>query len=534
MPNNISQNNKRIAKNAIMLYVRMLLSIAVSLYTSRVILQTLGVEDYGIYGVVGGVVAMFSFLNAAMSGATSRFLTFEMGKAKYGNDENGTQIIRSSHIPNLPHTLTPLQKTFSSAMIIHMAIALVVFSSAITVGLWFLNNKLVIPEERMTAAYWVYVCSIAGMFISVTQVPYNAAIIAHEKMDVYAYVDLLNVFLKLAIVYLLLIGNFDKLILYALLMLCVNVIVAMTYRIYCLKHYEETHFHWIIDKRTLKSITSFSLYNLFGNAAWVMNNQGTNFILNMFFGVTVNAAASIASTVSNVINGFATNIMTAFRPAVTKAFASGNYIEFENLLNWAIKIILIIYSLIAIPVCITADKVLSIWLVEVPRYAVVFCQLMLISLYWETFKQLIVMGIHACGHVRFVSLLSGIVYCINPMIIYVCFKFGLPASFAYISAIFMNMFIGIVDIFIMKFEIRDVPIRSYCISLASVTAAVASTFGLWDFIPHIQVTNTFASIVIDSLQIIAIFATLSYTVVLNSSQRNRLSNIVKNKVTRKL
>ena len=215
-----------------MLYFRMLLNMVVSLYTSRVVLQTLGVEDYGVYGVVGGIVSMFSFLNSTMAGATSRFLTFEMGK---GDKER-------------------LKATFSSALIIHIGMALLVLILAETIGVWFLNNKLVIPEGRMEAAHWVLQFSVLGMIVGFTQVPYNAAIIAHEKMDVYAYVELIHVFLKLGIVYLLWIGNFDKLILYAFLTLMVNVIVAMIYRIYCIRHYEESKFNAHLDKDISKNI----------------------------------------------------------------------------------------------------------------------------------------------------------------------------------------------------------------------------------------------------------------------------------------
>ena len=256
-------SNKRIAKNTIMLYIRMLLSVVVSLYTSRIVLEVLGVEDYGLYGLVGGVVAMFSFLNSTMAGATSRFLTFEMGR---GDQER-------------------VKSTFSSALIIHIAIALLVLVLSETVGLWYLNNKLVIPENRMYAAHWVLQFSVLGMIVSFTQVPYNAAIIAHEKMDVYAYVELLNVFLKLCIVYLLSIGNFDKLILYAFLVLVVSILIAFIYRIYCIRHYEETKFTMHFDKKISKEIVSFSLYNLLGNMGTVVNTQGTAFVINKFFGL---------------------------------------------------------------------------------------------------------------------------------------------------------------------------------------------------------------------------------------------------------
>ena len=261
-----TSNNKRIAKNTIMLYIRMFISMLVGLYTSRVVLATLGVEDYGIYGVVGGVVAMMGFLNASMSGATSRFLTFELGR---GDKDR-------------------LAKTFSSALIVHIAIAIIVFILAETVGLWFLCNKLNIPEGRMEAAHWVYQFSILATMLSITQVPYNATIIAHEKMDVYAYMEILNVSLKLLIVYLLCIGNFDKLILYASLMLAVSILIMMVYRIYAIRQFPEAHFHWIWDKTYLRPLLSFSGWDLYGNACVIARQQGTNFLINIFYGVVFN------------------------------------------------------------------------------------------------------------------------------------------------------------------------------------------------------------------------------------------------------
>ena len=255
-------DNKTIARNSILLYLRMLLSIIVSIYTSRIVLQTLGVSDYGVYNVVGGVVAMLTFLNSAMAGATSRFFTFEMGK-----DDTKR-----------------LNNTFSSAMFIHIGLAAVVLIITETFGLWLLCNKLVIPEERMFAAHVVYQCSIIGMVITFTQVPYNAAIISHEKMDVYAYVELLHVFLKLGIVYLLLVGNFDKLVLYAILVLSVNVIVAMTYRIYCLKNFVETKVVFLWDKSILEPMLSFFGWNAFSGCGYSLRVYGSNIVLNTFFG----------------------------------------------------------------------------------------------------------------------------------------------------------------------------------------------------------------------------------------------------------
>ena len=332
-------SNKRIAKNALMLYIRMFLTMIVGLYTSRVVLATLGVEDYGIFGVVGGVVAMMGFLNASMSGATSRFLTFELGR---GNQKR-------------------LAEMFSSALIVHIGIALIVFVLAETVGLWFLCNKLVIPEGRMTAAHWVYQCSILSAMLTITQAPYNASIIAHEKMGIYAYIEILNVTLKLLIVYLLVIGDLDKLILYAILHLVVTIIVLLTYRIYCIRKFEEIKFQWTWDKGIIKSLLSFSTWNIFSNVGWMFQHHGTNFVINFFLGVAMNAAVSIGLTVANTINNFASNVMTAFRPQIIKFWAIGQKDDMQRLTVLALKVICSIYCFVAIPCFVEIDNVLKLW-----------------------------------------------------------------------------------------------------------------------------------------------------------------------------
>ena len=304
----IQSTNKRIAKNTLMLYVRMIISTLVILYTSRVVLNTLGVDDYGIYNVVGGIVAIFSFLNSSMSGATSRFLTYEMGC------NNGK-----------------LSKIFSSALYIHIGIAILILVAAETVGLWFMNNKLVIPDDRMFAAHVVYQCSVISMMVTVTQVPYNASIIAHEKMDVYAYIELLNVFLKLGIVFILMIGRFDKLILYAILVLVVSILIAAIYRIYCTKKFSECHLSGSPDMQIIKPMLSFSGWDLFGNMSVSVRQQGTSIILNMFYGPALNAAIGLANSVQNVILSFANNVIMAFRPQIIKQYAEQNIGRMQSL-----------------------------------------------------------------------------------------------------------------------------------------------------------------------------------------------------------
>ena len=374
-----TSNNKRIAKNTIMLYIRMFISMVVGLYTSRVVLATLGVEDYGIYGVVGGVVGMMGFLNASMSGATSRFLTFELGK---GDKER-------------------LAKTFSSALIVHIGIAIVVLILAETVGLWFLCNKLNIPAERMQAAHWVYQLSILSAMFGITQVPYNAAIIAHEKMDVYAYVEILNVSLKLLIVYLLCIGNFDKLILYASLMLAVSILIMMVYRIYAIRQFPEAHFHWIWDKTYLRPLLSFSGWDLYGNACVIARQQGTNFLINIFYGVVFNAASGIATTVQGTISGLAFNIILAFRPQIIKQYAKGNVEDMSKLVGNAVCFTTILFGCMSIPLLLETHYIMKAWLGVIPEKSEIFCQILLIASFLGLLNNIWNTCIHATGNKYF-------------------------------------------------------------------------------------------------------------------------------------
>lgn len=487
----------------------MLLSIIVSLYTSRIVLQTLGVEDYGIYGVVGGIVTMFSFLNSSMAGATSRFLTFEMGK---GDEER-------------------LKSTFSSALIIHIGIALLVLILAETIGVWFLNNKLVIPEGRMDAAHWVLQFSILGMIVGFTQVPYNATIIAHEKMDIYAYVELVNVFLKLGIVYLLNIGNLDKLVLYAFLVLLVNVIVAIIYRIYCLRHYEECKFKFNFNKDISKSLLSFSLYNLFGNMGVVVNTQGTNFVINMFFGVIYNAAASIGTIVSNVVTGFASNVMTAFRPQITKSYALDDIPQFQSLILWAIKSMLLIYSLIAIPIGFAINEVLSIWLKEVPTYADVFCKLLLISTFFETLRFVIIVGIHATGAVKFASLSTGIIFILNPFIIFLLFKMNLSPAYAYTSVIFVNIILSIIAMLILKHNEPRINLKKIVLTISLIIALLMFVMLTLYFICQYKTGKYFFDIIIIGSISSLLIIILGFYCILNKSQQHQVIEMIKNKLT---
>lgn len=420
MPENTS-SNKRIAKNTVFLYIRMFISLVVSLYTSRVVINVLGVEDYGIYGVVGGVVGMLGFLNSSMTGATSRFISYELGR---GDKKR-------------------MSDTFSNAFLSHGLIALFVLIISETVGLWFLNNKLVIPEERVVAAQWLYQLSILSAIITIFQVPYNSAIVAHEKMGVYAYVEILHVTLKLLIVFVLQWFGVDKLILYSILQVGVTLLLFFLYLGYCNKYFDETRFHLCYDKSIIKPMLSYSGWNLYSNFAVVARQQGVNFLINIFFGPLLNAASSIATTVSTVILQFATNIVIAIKPQIIKNYAQERYDDMVRLIDMGCVINFILLSLLSIPLMCEMHYVLQLWLGIVPDYTVSFCQYSLIyNIIYNQFN-VIIQGMIATGRVRKTSMANGTLLLLVVPISYISFKFGiLDPSIPYIVnviAIFFSM-----------------------------------------------------------------------------------------------
>lgn len=446
-----SENTKRIAKNTLLLYVRMLFGMLVSLYTSRVVLQALGVEDYGIYNVVGGVVGMLGFLNASMSGATSRFLTYSMGKGDFKE----------------------IQETFSSALIIHIGIALFVLIIAETIGLWFLINKLNIPTERLEAAHVVYQISIFSALIGITQVPYNSCIIAHEKMSIYAYVEILNVILKLLIVFVLFYIGTDKLIVYGILMFVVSTIIMFIYRGYCLKNYQETHFIFVWSPSKLKPMLNFSGWDLYGNASVMLRLQGVSMILNMFIGPVVNAANGIASSVNSVMMSFVGNVLTAFRPQIIKSYANRDLENMFSLMIWAVKICLTLFLLLTMPLIAEMPFVLNLWLHDVPMYTVEFCRLMLITSCFTTVTSILNIGIHASGKMFLISFLSGTIIWMAVPVIYFLLKWGYPPSCAYICNGIVSILVMFINLFILKYNINEFPIVRFMISGVSRVLLIA-------------------------------------------------------------
>ena len=492
-------SNKRIAKNTLMLYIRMFISMVVGLYTSRVVLATLGVEDYGIYGVVGGVVGMMGFLNASMSGATSRFLTFELGK---GDKER-------------------LAKTFSSALIVHIAIAIIVFILAETVGLWFLCNKLNIPEGRMEAAHWVYQFSILATMLSITQVPYNATIIAHEKMDVYAYMEILNVSLKLLIVYLLCIGNFDKLILYASLMLAVSILIMMVYRIYAIRQFPEAHFHWIWDKTYLRPLLSFSGWDLYGNACVIARQQGTNFLINIFYGVVFNAASGIATTVQGTISGLAFNIILAFRPQIIKQYAKGNVEDMSKLVGNAVCFTTILFGCMSIPLILETHYIMKAWLGVIPEKSEIFCQILLIASFLGLLNNIWNTCIHATGKIKEISIFSGTFFLISLPIIYVVFQFKAPVESAYLVFILSIVFVNVSNLLIIKKKIPKLKLNFVFLNYIKVIIVLMASYYITSLFKA-QMQETFIRLLVDCFICWIIIFASSFIFILNKKQKKSI------------
>ena len=418
----MDSNNKRIIKNAIMLYLRMLLSMFVGLYTSRVVLQVLGVEDYGIYGLVGGVVAMMGFINASMSGATSRFITYELGT---GNKQR-------------------LNETFCSALIVHFFIALFIIFLGETVGLWFLCNKLVIPEARMNAAHWVFHLSILSAAIGITQPPYSACIMAHERMDIYAYYELLHVILKLLIVFVIKYFEFDKLIFYAILVVSVSIFMRAIYRIYCVRHYEESRFRWVWNKSLLKSMLSFSGWDLYGNMSFSLVQHGRNFIINIFFGVVLNAACGIATTVQGTIQRFSTNIKAAFRPQIIKSYAAHDYKRMQYLISQGSMFSYLMVMVVSVPIAFEIHYVINLWLGQVPVYVPSFCRILLMQNAFITINAYLIIAIHATGNVkRFFY--AGTLSLLQLPVLYILFKyFHVNPNWTY----FVSFFFSFLSLFV--------------------------------------------------------------------------------------
>lgn len=435
-------NNKRIAKNTLLLYMRMFITMVVTLYTSRVILQNLGVEDFGIYNVVGGVIAMFSFINDAMTTSTQRFITFALGK----ND------------------VKHLKSVFSTSFQIHVIIALVIIILGETIGLWFLMNKLVIPENRMTAAIVVYQCTVFSAVVSILCVPFNADIVAHERMSAFAYISIVEVFAKLGIVYVLSCNPWDRLIVYGVLLMAVQLIISIIYVCYCNSRFLESKPKFSLDYSLLKEMSGFAGWSCFGNFAVILYSQGLNMMLNMFFGPVVNAARGIALQVQGSVQKLVGSFQMALNPQITKNYASGQLNELYVLIYRSARFSFFVMFMIGLIIIIECRYILQLWLGDVPQNTVVFSQLMIITSLLYTIVNPCAVANQATGKVKLYQIVVGITLLFILPISYIFLYLDFPAYSVFLVHFLMECIAQIERMFLLKKNI-SMSIIAFCKSV---------------------------------------------------------------------
>ena len=432
MSNN-SVNNKRIAKNTLLLYFRMLFLMLISLYTSRVILGALGVTDYGIYNVVGGFVSMFALISAALTSACSRFLNYEMGKG----DMERQKVV------------------FSTAVTIQWGLAIIVAVLAEAIGVWYVNNVMVLPANRLEAANWCFQFSVFNFCMNLITVPYNASIIAHEKMKAFAYVSIFQGLAQLGISFMVYFEPFDRLVFYALMLMLLQFLVRYIYQVYCRKHFKECHYRFVVDKPLLKHMFSYSLWHLVGNGASVLNGHGVNLALNFFFGPTVNAARGLANHVDGAVNQFASNFMMAMNPQITQSYSRGDLKDMFQLVNRGSRFSFYLLFILALPVIINADYILHLWLKEVPAHTVAFVQLTLISMMITSVSKSLMTAQNATGNVRNYQLVVGGILLLNLPLSFLFLYFGMIPEIVVVIAIVVEILAFLARMYMLPFTIKE-------------------------------------------------------------------------------
>lgn len=509
--NPTNDNNQRIAKNTLMLYFRMFLTMMVALYTSRVVLNVLGVEDFGIHNVVGGVVTMMAFFNSSMTTSTQRFLNVEMGK---GDNEN-------------------LGRIFVNAVKAHCIIAVVTLVLIEIVGLWLLYHKLNIPAERFNAALWVFHISVASLFVSIISTPYNAAIIAHERMSVYAYFSILDVSLKLGVVYLLIISPIDKLIAYALLLFVVVVVMQSCYILYCRRHFQECRGWGKSDKGLIKNMFSFTGWMIFGCLADMLGNQGVNLLVNIFFGPVYNAARGISVQVKTAVDSFVLNFLTAVKPQILKTYSSGEWDYMYRLVFSSSRISYYLLLLLSLPILFNTHYILELWLKTVPPYCELFTQLTLVELLIRTIYTPMAQVNQASGKIRNYQVSISLLFLLNFVLSYVIYKIGYPVYSCFIVAIIVAVLGLFVRLIVLRrdneFHVRDF-LKKVILPIIPVT--IASLILPFIYLKF-QTNELFWSFIISSAICVLSTSIIVWLFGLNQGEKQMVTNKIKTIVHRK-
>lgn len=505
---NNSANYKRIAKNTLYMYFRMLFVMIVSIYTSRIILQTLGVVDYGLYNVVGGIVGLLAFINDTLSQGTSRFLMFELG----GGDIN------------------KLKDTFSTLLSTHIILAVVVVILAETIGLWFVYNKLKVPSSRLNAAVVVYHMSILTAFFSLTQAPYTASIKSHEKMDIYAYTSIIDVSVKLCVVYLLKISPIDRLVFYASL-LCIDQIgMILFYRFYCAKHFIETKFHFIFNKNILKRVLGYTSWNLFSNISGALNTQGMTILINMFFNPAIVAALAIATTLKNAAFSFVQNFRVASIPQIVKQYAAGNEVESQKLLLVTTKYSYFLLFFLCLPVYLCGSEVLKLWLGTIPIYSLVFLKYVIITCIFDLFVSCLFTALDVMARIKEYSIIYPSIMILCFPVVYIFLKLGYPP--ATVTAVMLLSYIllaiVILPILVVKiakydsFKIWNLYKVCLLVTLLSLPLPII-------FYYNVEINNIFIKIIVVSIVCFLSVGSSVWFFGINNAEKQRLRAVVTSK-----
>lgn len=419
------QINKRIAKNSIFMYVRMFVTMAIGLYASRVVLHVLGASDYGLYNVVGGVLTLFTMFSAALTVGTQRFLSYAIGDSD----------------------VDKLKRTFSIALGLHVLLAVIIFVLAETVGIWFLYKYMNIPDGRMIAAFWVYQFSIVGFIVNLVQIPFQSCLIAHEQMNMYAYMSIYDAAMKLFIVYLLQLISIDKLIAYGFLVLAVNVTSVLIYNVYCRKHFEECTFHIERDRELTKEIVNYTGWNLFGGSLTFFTGQGINILLNIFCGTVVNAARGLSMSVNNIITQFVNNFQVAVNPQIIKQYAGKEWASLYKLVIVNARIAEYLFLLIAIPIFLETDFLLNLWLGDYPEYTAIFVQILLIQTAESPMDYPLGMLIQASGRMKWPSIIIVVPLLSIFVVSYIFLKLDYSPVSVYVVSAILYLWKNVADLY---------------------------------------------------------------------------------------
>lgn len=498
-------NSKRLAKNTLFLYFRMILIMVVSLYTSRVVLNALGVEDYGLYNAIGGLVAMFGIANGALGVSVSRFLNIEMGR---GNTDS-------------------LNCVFSTSVTIHVLLAIAILIIAESVGPWFVVNKMTIPQERIVAALWVFHFSVLTFAVNLISVPYNGCIIAHENMKVYAYVSVLEVILKLSVAYCIAQTSFDKLKVYGMLIFAVAIAIRAIYQLYCRKHYRESRFNFSFDKKMIREMFSFASWNLVGSTSVIFAEHGVNILINLFCSPIANAARGLASQVSAAVGQFVGNFMTALNPQITKSYGAGDMLNYRDLMFKGSKYSVILLSMLSIPIFLNAEYILRIWLKIIPDHSVHFVRLVLIFSISEAFSKTLTTGLLATGNVKKLMIIVAGTRLMNfPLSYLALLLWGIP-ELTYAISIVLSQSCLLFRLFLLRKHIAVDILGFYTNVVLKLTIIILATCFLTISFVLIFKLESMNKLIITTLISELILSVLVYSICLNMNEKALLTKTIK-------